>query len=60
MSNTRTSTLERNGNSSKGIKLASPWSRAITSNSEWTDKVKMFIRFSGLIVLNVKCVYFFL
>lgn len=39
MSNTRTSTVERNGNSSKGIKLTSPWSRAITSNSEWQDKV---------------------
>lgn len=40
MSNTRTNTLERNGNSNKGTnKLGSPWSRAITSHSEWNDKV---------------------
>lgn len=43
MSNTRTNTVERNGNSNKGVnKLGSPWSRAITSNSEWIDKVKRF------------------
>lgn len=40
MSNTRTSTVERNGNSNKGTKLVSPWTRAITSNSEWNDKVR--------------------
>lgn len=38
MSNTRTSTVERNGVNSKATKLASPWSRAITSNSVWHDK----------------------
>lgn len=41
MSNTRTNTVERNGNSNKGTKLASPWSRAIVSNSEWQDKVTL-------------------
>lgn len=41
MSNTRTNTVERNGNANKGIKLASPWSRAIASNSEWNDKVRL-------------------
>lgn len=41
MSNTRTSTVERNGNSNKGSKLTSPWSRAITGNSEWHDKVTL-------------------
>lgn len=36
---TRTNTIERNGHSNKGAKTISVWSRAITSNSEWTDKV---------------------
>lgn len=39
MSNTRTSTLERNGHSNKGSKLPSPWSRAIKTSSEWQEKV---------------------
>lgn len=44
MSNTRASTVERNGNNSKGAKLASPWSRAIQSNAEWHDKVNLYIK----------------
>lgn len=38
MSNTRTSTLERNGHA-KGTKTISPWTRAMIGNSEWNDKV---------------------
>lgn len=35
---TRTKTVERNG-SSKAVCSKSVWSRALTANSEWPDKV---------------------
>lgn len=61
MSNTRTSTLERNGNSNKGInKLGSPWSRAITSNSEWNDKVTNEFPAINTSVVSVIHAFFFL